>query len=266
MRLSFIGGGVMAEAMIRGILRERAADPRDISVSDILRERLEFLQREFGISPASDNIAAACEGDVVILAVKPQVLREVMEELRGKIRGEKLVLSIVAGAPIKLLQSGLEHPLIIRAMPNLPAQIGEGVTVWTAAEAVDSQKREIARRILRGLGEEIYVPDEEYVEMATAISGSGPAFLALVLESLIDAGVHLGLPLEIARKLAMRTALGTFRILKERDLKPEELRRMVSSPGGTTVEGILQLEERGVRGAFIRAALAAYEKSKRLIW
>ena len=175
-KITFIGPGVMAEAMIAGLIRQEVAEPDMLLASGPREERVADLTSRYGIRALTDNAAAAREGDVVVLSVKPQRLDAVLEGLRGSIKSEALILSIVAGAPIAKISGILDHQAVIRAMPNTPAQIGEGISVWTATAEVTEKQREWASSILGAIGKEIYVDDEKYIDMATAVSGSGPAY------------------------------------------------------------------------------------------
>ncbi len=263
MKVSFIGGGVMGEAMIRALIRHNIG-PGAIQVGEIDPERVKFLSETYEVRCFSNNVEAIVGSEVVILSVKPSSLTEVASEVRGKLDPGQLLLSIIAGASLKTLQESTGHQAVVRAMPNTPAQIGEGMTVWTASPAVGENQRRLARAILTTLGKEIYVEDEKHLDMATALSGSGPAYFFLFLEALTDAGVCVGLPREIARELALQTGYGAMRLCRESGKSPAELRNMVTSPGGTTAAALLQLEEAGFRGVVARAVMAAYEKSKLL--
>ncbi len=264
MRIAFVGGGTMAEAIIGGILGKKLAGPQDITVGEVLADRRAYLEEKYSVRASQSNVTAAQEGDMVILAVKPQNLDEVFEELRGRLRHEQALLSIVAGAWMGTLEQGLGHAAIIRVMPNMPAQIGAGVSVWTASPSVDKDKIKAAQDILKTMGEEIYVSEEKYIDMATALSASGPAYAFLFIEALIDAGVYLGMPRDMARTLVLQTILGSTQLAKESGRHPAELRDMVTSPGGTTADALLELEEGGLRATLINAVLAAYEKSQLL--
>ena len=264
MKLAFIGGGTMAEAMIGGILSKGVASREDISVGEYLEDRCQILQDLYGIFATTSNPRAAERGDIVVLSVKPQNLPEVAAQLDGSLRPEQAILSIVAGAKMSTIIEGLGHPSVIRVMPNTPAQIGEGMSLWTCSSQVDSDRRQLAQSILKTMGEEIYVSDEKYLDMATALSASGPAYVFLFIESLIDAGVYLGLPRDMARTLTLQTVLGSAKLVKETGQHPAELKDMVASPGGTTVEALLSLEEGGLRAIVINSVVAAYEKSVEL--
>jgi pyrroline-5-carboxylate reductase len=234
-----------------------------VVVSDVSPVRRELLNREYGVNTSADNRKAVAKVGLIILAVKPQNLLQVMEEIKS-LAPEQLVLSIVAGATLSSLRQGLNHPSIIRAMPNMPAQIGEGMTIWTATVETKKKQKELARTILGALGKEIYVTDEKYLGMATALSGSGPAYVFLFIEALVDAGVHIGLPRDMAQELVVQTILGSIRTVERTGKHPADLRNMVTSPGGTTTEALLQLEKGRFRSLLLDAVAAAYKKAKRL--
>ncbi|MDI6814602.1 MAG: pyrroline-5-carboxylate reductase [Dehalococcoidales bacterium] len=264
MKIVFIGGGVMGEAILSAILNKGMSPPQAISVSDVDEARRNYLEKEYGVAVMRDNRLAVDKGDVVVLAIKPQNLVEVMAELSGQLKSTQLVLSIVAGARINTLCLGLNHRFVVRVMPNTPAQIGQGISVWTATTEVTEQQKEWAASILGAMGKEIYVDDEGYIDMATAVSGSGPAYIFLFVESVIDAAVHIGLPRDMAQELVLETLLGSVHFMQRSGKGPAELRRMVTSPGGTTAEALLQLEKGGFSDLLMQAVSAAYNKTKRL--
>ena len=265
-KIGFIGPGVMAEAIIAGLLREGVAAAESMLASGPRAERCEELSQHYGIFTTTDNTTVAKQSDVLVLSVKPQRLEKVLEGIRGLMNPTSLVLSIVAGAQIAKISNLLGHKLIIRSMPNTPAQIGEGITVWTAAPLVEDEHKEMARKILSALGEEIYVEEEHYLDMATALSGTGPAYVFLFMEAMIDAGVHLGFPRRIAEKLVTRTVSGSVDYYLNRDqpVHLARLRNQVTSPGGTSAEAIYYLEKAGFRTAISRAIWAAYVRSQEL--
>jgi len=261
-KLAFIGGGVMGEAIIGGVLRNGLAGPGDVAVCDIVAERREYLASTHGVS-AVEKPAAALEGaEIAVLAVKPQEFESAAREI--SLRSGQSVMSIMAGVTIKTIRKALKHDAVIRAIPNTPAQVGEGMTVWTATDDVSAEAREAVRKVLAVLGQELYVDDEKYVDMATAVSSSGPAYVFLVMEAMIDAAVHIGLRREVAERLVVQTMLGSARYAEATGKHPAELRNQVTSPGGTTTEGLLALERAGLRRAFTEAVRAAYEKAQRL--
>jgi pyrroline-5-carboxylate reductase len=262
--IALIGPGAMGEAIIGGLLRDQLTIPENILASGPRLERGKELQIKYGIIPFIDNASAACNADVVILAVKPQRLNRVLANLKGKIHPSALVLSIVAGASIQKISEGLDHESMVRAMPNTPGQIGEGITVWTTSTCVTPDQTELAQKILKALGQEVYVEEESYLDMATALSGTGPAYVFLFMEAMIDAGVHLGFPRRIAEQLVVQTILGSVDYYKQRKLHPANLRNEVTSPGGTSAEALYYLEKAGFRTAISRAVWAAFERSQEL--
>ena len=262
-KIAFIGPGVMAEAMIAGLLRQKLAKPENLTASGPRGERLKELEKKYGIKSTIDNASAAHEAEVVVLSIKPQRLSEVMKGLKG-IRPEALVLSIIAGASIKKIGAGLKHKSVVRSMPNTPGQIGEGITVWTSSKEVTEEQQEMARAILGALGDEVFVEDESYLDMATALSGSGPAYVFLFTEALIDAGVHMGFPRRIAEQLVLQTIKGSASFYHQAARHPATLRNQVTSPGGTSAEALYYLEKAGFRTAISRAVWAAYQRSLEL--
>jgi len=263
-RLAFIGTGVMGEAVIAALLQRGLAQPTDITACDISAQRREHLSQAYSVATADHAASAAAGADVIVLAVKPQDFPAVARDLRGRLGTGQTAVSIMAGVSLAALRDGLGHQAVVRAMPNTPAQIGEGMTVWTATEAVSASARDDIHRILGALGQELYVADEKYVDMATAVSGSGPAFVFLMMEAMIDAAVHIGLRREMATAMVIQTVLGSARYAQATGRHPADLRNQVTSPGGTTAEGLLALEEAGVRAAFAQAIIAAYERARQL--
>ena len=264
LNVAFVGSGVMAEAILQGLLRQQLVAPEAIICADPFPARCEELRSRFGVRVTTSNLEATTAADLVILSVKPQVLGEVMREMRGHLRPSALVISIVAGATIDSIAGDLLHATVVRSMPNTPARIGQGMTVWTASGGVSAEGREQARTVFGALGEEVYVDHEEYLDMATALSGTGPAYVFLVMEALIDAGVHLGFSRRIAQQLVLQTMQGSVAFARSVDMHPAELRNMVTSPGGTSAEAIYQLEKGGLRTILSRAVFAAYQKSRAL--
>ena len=262
-RIAFIGPGVMAEAMIAGLLRKKLAKPGNITAAGPRAERLQELKKKYRIETTGDNGSAASHADVVVLSIKPQRLSEVMKGLRG-VRSEALVLSIIAGASMKKIGTGLKHKAVARSMPNTPGQIGEGISVWTCSKEVTGEQQEVARAILGALGDEVFVEDESYLDMATALSGSGPAYVFLFTEALIDAGVHMGFPRRIAERLVLQTIKGSASFYQQAGRHPATLRNQVTSPGGTSAEALYYLEKAGFRTAISRAVWAAYQRSLEL--
>lgn len=263
-KLAFIGSGNMAEAMIKGVLDREFVVRDDVVASGPREERGRELRERYGVRTTTNNLDAASLADVVVLAVKPQVLRTVLRDIKPAVTADNLVLSIVAGARINAIAHRLGHEAIVRSMPNTPAQIGEGITVWTDTPAVTDAQRVQARALLSALGEEVYVEDESYLDMATSLSGTGPAYVFLFMEALIDAGVHLGFSRHLAERLVLQTMRGAVDFARQSELHPAQLRNMVTSPGGTSAEALYQLEKGGLRTVVSRAIWAAYQKSKYL--
>jgi pyrroline-5-carboxylate reductase len=262
-RIALIGAGAMGEAVIAGALRKKLVRASDLIAAAPREERRIELHRKYEIEATAVNSTAVHHADVVVIAVKPQRLSEVMKGLKG-IPADALVLSVVAGATLKKLTTGLKHKAVVRCMPNTPAQIGEGITVWTATNETSAAQRELARQILEALGEEIFVEDESYLDMATALSGNGPAYVFLFTEALIDAGVHMGFPRRIAEALVLQTLKGSADFYQRAQQHPAALRNQVTSPGGTSAEALYYLEKAGFRSAISRAVWAAYQRSLEL--
>ena len=267
-KITFIGSGAMAEAMISGLLRQNLARPEALSACDPKNERVQALHEKYGVRPFTDNNQAVELADVVVLSVKPQRLTNVLGGLKGAIPPGAVVLSIVAGAPIEKISRGLGHAAVVRSMPNTPAQIGEGITVWIASPAVSQTQKETARTILGAFGEEIDVDDENYLDMATALSGTGPAYVFIFMEAMIDAGVHMGFSRRVSEQLVVQTLRGSVdyyqTINQKASVHVAALKNQVTSPGGTTAEALYYLEKAGFRTAISRAIWAAYQRSLEL--
>jgi pyrroline-5-carboxylate reductase len=265
-KIAFIGPGAMAEGMIAGLIRNDLAQPNQLSAAGPRTERGEELKKRYGISFYTDNGEATRQADLIVLSVKPQRLEKVLQGLRSWVNPESLVLSIVAGAPIHKIIAGLDHERVVRCMPNTPAMVGEGITVWTAAPIVSADQREMVRSFLTALGEQVYVDEENYLDMATALSGTGPAYVFLFMEAMVDAGVHLGFPRRIAEQLVVQTVKGSVEYYQSRPdlVHLARLRNEVTSPGGTTAAALYFLEKAGFRTAISRAIWAAFERSQEL--
>ena len=263
-KTTFIGGGAMGEAIIGSLISNQLLSPDQICVSEPVPARRQFLKDTYGVTTETDNARAVNGASVVVLAVKPQVLDLVMADLGGNLSHDALVVSIMAGVRIETLQSGLGHDKIVRSMPNTPAQVGKGMTVWTDTPSVSDTDRAAAQAILEAMGEAIYVADEHYLDMATGLSGSGPGFVYLLLEALIDAGVHVGFSRDQAQQMVLQTVAGSVELMRQSGLHPADLRNRVTSPAGTTAAGTLVLERAGVRSALIDAVDTAYRRSKEL--
>jgi pyrroline-5-carboxylate reductase len=259
--LAFIGSGAMAEAMIAGLLEKGTIRPERIIAAGPREARGRELTAHYGIQTTTDNVAAVQQADLLVLSVKPQVIDEVFPNGQRPAEHCELVLSIAAGVSLHHLVERFGNSRFVRAMPNTPAKIGKGITVWTATPAVRDQQREQARCILGGCGDEIYVDKEDYLDMATALSGTGPAYVFMFLEAMVDAGVHLGFSRRVARQLVLQTTLGAVEYAMQTNEHLAELRNQVTSPGGTSAEALYHLEKGGFRTVLSRAVWAAYQRS-----
>jgi pyrroline-5-carboxylate reductase len=264
MKIAFIGGGNMGEAMLSAVIAKRITRARDIIVADISEPRRHFLEQKYTVLTTPDNQFAVSGVNLVVLAIKPQTLPAVAEGLKGKLKPSQLVISIIAGKTISTLRDGLAHKRIVRSMPNTPAQIGEGVTVWTITGEVTITQKKQAACILGAMGKQFYVDNERFLDMATAVSGSGPAYLFYFVESFVNAAVAIGWDNNVARELVMGTILGAAHLLEQSGREPADLRRMVTSPGGTTAEAIRILDEGKFQELITSAVKAAYEKATQL--
>ncbi len=262
--IAVIGGGVMGEALIKGLLRKKLLSAGQIVVAEPYKERGQELVELYGLCYTPDNVEAAKTADILVLSVKPQVLDKVQVELRGKVDSISFVLSIVAGATMQWIAGELLNVRVVRAMPNTPGQIGKGITVWTASPEVKKAQRKQAEALLGALGEEIYVDDERFLDMATALSGTGPAYVFLFMEALIDAGVHMGFSRRIATQLVYHTLRGSVAYAMDNSTHQAELRNQVTSPGGTSAAALYELEKGGMRTVISRAVWAAYQRSREL--
>jgi pyrroline-5-carboxylate reductase len=262
--IAAIGSGVMAESMIAGLLRAEQVGPHQLIASHPRAERRSELISSYGVNAVEDNARAVEGADVVVLAIKPQMLVRVGRELAPALRDGQLVISIIAGATTRALGNVLRHRQIVRSMPNTPAQLGRGMTVWYATPDVTQEQREQARLLLGSLGAELEVDDEKLVGMATAVSGTGPTYVFLVMEALIDAAVHLGFPRHIAHDLVIETLEGSTLFAKSSGMHPAQLRNMVTSPGGTSAAALHELESGRLRTVLSEAVWAAYRRTDEL--
>ena len=262
--IATVGSGVMAEAMIAGLIRGEQVAPDRIIASHPRADRREELVRSYAIRTVEDNVSAVEHADVVVLAVKPQMLARVGRELRPAMQDGKLVISVIAGATSKALANVLGHRQIVRSMPNTPAQLGKGMTVWYATPEVTEHQREQAKILLGSLGFQLQVDDEKLVAMATAVSGTGPTYVFLVMEALIDAAVHLGFPRHMAHDLVIETLEGSTLFAKSSGMHPAQLRNMVTSPGGTSAAALHELESGRLRTVLSEAVWAAFRRTEEL--
>lgn len=273
-QLSFIGSGVMAEAMIAGLLRQGLVMPSQIVGSHPRIARRDELHEKYAINVVEGNRDAAIvsrsteeitkdttSDSIIVLAVKPQRLNGIFSELKGALKPEQLVLSIVAGAKIETIAGELMHSSIVRAMPNTPAQIGQGMTAWTATPEVTEAQLLQVRTMLGALGREMNVENERMIDMSTALSATGPTYIFMMMESLVDAGVHMGFSRHVSQELVLQTMLGSVLFAMESGKHPAELRNMVTSPGGTSAEAIYQMEKGSLRTVLSKAVYAAYQRA-----
>lgn len=260
-KVAFIGAGVMAEGIIRGVLEKKLVDPSHITASDIRPDRLQELRERYAIHCTADNRAAMEGADVIVLSVKPQTAPKVLLGLTGCVPKQALVLSIMAGVKISTVSEGLAHPVVVRSMPNTPAQIGQGMTVWTASPGVTETQRSQAKELLGALGAEIYMDEETYLDAATALIGSGPAYVFLFMEALADAGVKLGFSQAVSKQLVLQTVKGSVEYAMSSPKDLADLREQVTSPGGTTAAALHSFERHGFRTAIMRAVEAARRRS-----
>ncbi len=261
----------MAEAIIAGLLSNRLVTPEQIVGSHPRDDRRNELESKYGIQVVADNKEAVdlvrsdgSTSSIVVLTVKPQRLGVILSELKETIAPEQLVVSIIAGAQIETIANDLRHRVIVRSMPNTPAQIGEGMTVWTATPEVSDTQRQQIQAIFGALGRELHVEEEKMVDMATALSATGPTYTFLMMEGLIDAGVHLGFSRHVAQELVLQTMLGSVLFARQSGKHPAELRNMVTSPGGTSAEAIYQMEKGSLRTVLSKAVWAAYRRAAAL--
>jgi pyrroline-5-carboxylate reductase len=262
--IGFIGAGKMATALVRGIVQAGLVKPRQIIASDISEAARSSFSKEVGAKSTAFNPEVLKFARVVLLAVKPDQMAGVLEEIRPHFTKDHLLISIAAGVPLVQLAGGLgEGARVIRAMPNAPALVGASATAFSLGGSATSEDGQLAHRLFSAVGIACEVK-ESLLDAVTGLSGSGPAYVYLMIEALSDGGVATGLPRDIAIKLAAQTMLGSARMVLETGLHPGALKDMVASPGGTTIEGIHELERGMIRGALMNAVRAAAEKSKQL--
>ena len=259
--LVFIGGGVMAEAIIKGVLAKKIVAPEKIAVIELLVERCRYLEKRYSISADSENNILK-NAKTVILAIKPQVFNDALDGAAAAlISPNALVLSIVAGKQLSSLRALLPKQRLIRIMPNTPLAVGEGMTVFARDKSATEQDAEFVQKIFSACGMTMELPESQ-LDAVTGLSGSGPGYIFVIIDALADAGVLAGLPRDTAIKLAAQTVAGSGRMVLATGKHPAELRDQVSSPGGTTIAGIAAMEKAGVRAGLIDAVSAAAEKSR----
>jgi len=259
--LTLLGAGAMGEAILSGLLAKEVVSATQIRVVEPSSERQKYLEAKYKIQISPDLNEAASLADVLIFAVKPQMIPQIVPTLRYTLQPGALAISIAAGVPLSVFASYLVDRAIVRAMPNTPAQIGAGMTVWTATPNVTTEQNQWAKTIFQALGQELYVEDEHYLDMATALNGSGPAYIFLILEAMIDSGVQLGFTRPKAQELVYQTMLGSVLYAQQTGLHPAQLRNAVTSPGGTTAAALSELERGNIRTTLNNAIWAAYNRA-----
>lgn len=265
-RIAFIGCGVMAESIIAGLLRQDLVEPGQMVASHPRKERRSELTEKYGVEIFESNAEAVnalpVSDATVFLCVKPQRLNGVLVDLKGAVKPDHLVMSIITGARIGTISEALDSSMVVRAMPNTPSQIGAGMTVWTCSEAaIDDSHKKHVQIMLAALGKELFVETENMIDMATSLSATGPTYIFMVMEAMTDAGVHLGFSRERAKELVQQTMLGSVLFAIDSHKHPAELRNMVTSPGGTSAEAIYQMEKGSLRTVLSKAIYAAYKRA-----
>lgn len=264
-KISFIGAGNMAEALVGGIIGSGSAVPENIICSDVREERLEFMAKTYGVGTTLDNLEAASLGDIVIYAVKPQIIAAVLRETAEKLDMSKLIISIAAGIPLEAIEIALGKELrLIRVMPNVAALIKEGAAAVASGKNALKEDIQLAMSIFNSVGRSIFLKENYLMDAVTGLSGSGPAYIFMIIDALADAGVKVGLSRQDAIPLATQTVLGAAKMLLETGAHPGELKDMVTSPGGTAIAGLHYLEKGGLRTTLINAVEAATNRSKEL--
>ncbi len=263
-RIGFIGGGKMGEALVKGVLRAKLSSAGKIIVSDVDKKRCQILEKETGIKTTQENKKVTSGSDIIILAIKPNVMGDILEELKNDITPKHLVVSIAAGIPLSFIESFLNKGCrAIRVMPNTPCLVGETAAGYALGKKATRSDGKLVGQILNAVGKS-FLLEEKHLDAVTGLSGSGPAFIYMVIEALRDGGVKMGLPREVSTRLAAQTAFGAAKMVLEAGMHIGELKDFVTSPGGTTIEGLHALEKGDIRNAMINAVEAATKKSKRL--
>ena len=264
MKLGIVGGGKMAEAIIIGVFSKKLFKPEEIMVGEISQERKEYLTNKFSVTVSVNNEDVVKDSNIILLAIKPQHFEVAAAGLKNKLSPTSTLISIMAGITIQKIQNLLNHNLVVRVMPNTPAQVQMGMSVWTCTEEVTVSQKMVTTQFLQALGKELYVEDESFIDMATALSGSGPAYVLFFLESMIEAGKSIGFSEPQATLLAKQTLLGTAQLVELSNKSPKDLRLEVTSPGGTTAEAIKIFEKKDLLSMTQIAVEAAFNKSKSL--
>jgi pyrroline-5-carboxylate reductase len=267
-KLGFIGGGNMTEALLKGLLASSSVGPKDILVSDLLSDRLEYLNKEYKVKTTNDSRKLVQKSDILILAIKPQVVGKVLESFSDIVDNHKVIISVAAGISINFIEDilnreGKNKISVIRTMPNTPALVQEGVTAICGGGHSSKLDIKIAHHIFKAIGQTVAI-EETHMDAVTGLSGSGPAYIFMIIEALSDAGVKVGLSREVSNILTIQTILGSAKLARDGGKHPGELKDMVTSPGGTTISGLHMLEEGGVRTALMNAVERATQRSREL--
>lgn len=264
MRIGFLGAGNMAEALMKGIIAAGVAKAEDVICSDVIPERLDYISRSIGVATTGDNIEVANSSDVIILAVKPNLVGPVLNELKPHLSGEHLIVSIAAGVTLDYMEQHVGREVrVVRVMPNAPCMVGASASGYAMGRSARKEDKQTVQRILESVGVAFNM-EEKLLDAVTGLSGSGPAYIYIVIEAMADGGVMAGLPRDVALALAAQTVYGSAKMALETRKHPGEMKDMVASPAGTTIQGIRVLEEAGVRAAFMNAVDAAAKRSKEL--
>lgn len=263
-KMALIGGGNMGRSLLRGILKAGLTPPENVTVVDIHQGKLEALREEYGVGISGDARGVVPEADLIILAVKPNTLNDVLDQIREVVKTEQLFVSIIAGVETGYIKNriGKRNP-VVRAMPNIAATVDSAASALARCSDVTEEQMALAEAIFMAVGEVVRV-DEEHLDAVTGLSGSGPAYIYMVIEALCDGGVKMGLPRETAMMLAVQTVLGAAKLVKETGAHPATLKDQVTTPGGTTISAVHELEERGLRAMLISAVVTATERSRAL--
>jgi pyrroline-5-carboxylate reductase len=263
-RIAFIGGGTMGEAIIGAALERSLCQPSDLIVAEPVALRRSVFKSQYNIEVSERDEEVVAGADFVVLAVKPQEFPYAARALNGQIPGDAALVSIMAGVLVETIRKGTGHDRVVRVMPNTPGQIGQGMSVWTATPEVSDEQRGVVRDLLSCMGRQIEVSEEKYINMATAVSGSGPGFVFLLIEAMIDGAVHIGIPRPMAREMVLQTVLGSAAFAEKTGRHPAELRDLVTSPAGTTAAGLQAMERAGIRAALVDGIIDAYERAQEL--
>jgi pyrroline-5-carboxylate reductase len=267
-KIGFVGGGNMTEALVKGLLASSLITSKDIFISDLISDRLEYLSKEYKVKTTGDNHELVQKSDILVLAVKPQAVKKVLESFSDLVDSNKTIISVAAGISIKLIEDTLDVERkkkisVIRTMPNTPALVQEGATAICGSEHSSKLDIKIAHHIFTAIGQTVDI-EEIHMDAVTGLSGSGPAYIFMIIEALSDAGVKVGLSREVSNILTIQTILGSAKLARDSGKHPGELKDMVTSPGGTTISGLHMLEEGGIRNALMNAVEMATQRSKEL--